>query len=139
MHVTLVQSMESPIFDASFWSENEESCSRRRERNKIGDSVLCSCHHACVCMVVNQVGASRVLFASDPRFPNITEFPHCKFTLKHVGNFRKWRAVSKNTRLATSPRNPRFPIYRLCIQTTFPARMSISKSGISGSACDRLL
>ncbi len=38
--------------------------------------------------------------------------------------------------LVTSPRNPRFPIYRLCLQTTFPVRMSIFKSGISGSACD---
>jgi hypothetical protein len=32
-----------------------------------------------------------------------------------------------------SPRNPRFPIYRSCLQTTFPARMSIFKSGISRS------
>jgi hypothetical protein len=35
---------------------------------------------------------------------------------------------------AISPRNPRIPIYRLCFQTTFPARMIIFKSGISGSA-----
>jgi hypothetical protein len=35
--------------------------------------------------------------------------------------------------IATSPRNPRFQIYRECIQTTFPVRMSIFKSGISGS------
>ncbi len=34
----LHQSTESPIFDASFWSENGVSCSH--ERNKIGDSVL---------------------------------------------------------------------------------------------------
>ncbi len=33
-----------------------------------------------------------------------------------------------------SPRNPRFPIHRRCLQTTFHARMSIFKSGISGSA-----
>jgi hypothetical protein len=38
-----------------------------------------------------------------------------------------------------SPRNPRFPIYRLCLQTTFPARVSIFKSGISGSDCSRAL
>jgi hypothetical protein len=34
------QSTESPIFEASFWSENGVSCSH--ERNKIGDSVLWS-------------------------------------------------------------------------------------------------
>ncbi len=34
----LQQSTESPIFDASFWSENGVSSSH--ERNKIGDSVL---------------------------------------------------------------------------------------------------
>jgi hypothetical protein len=34
----LKQSTESPIFDASFRSENGVSCSH--ERNKIGDSVL---------------------------------------------------------------------------------------------------
>jgi hypothetical protein len=34
----LDQSTESPILDASFWSENGVSCSH--ERNKIGDSVL---------------------------------------------------------------------------------------------------
>ncbi len=33
-----VQSAESPIFDAPFWSENGVSCPH--ERNKIGDSVL---------------------------------------------------------------------------------------------------
>jgi hypothetical protein len=33
-----VQSTESPIFDAPFWSENGVSCPH--ERNKIGDSVL---------------------------------------------------------------------------------------------------
>ncbi len=33
------QGTESPIFDASFWSENGVSCSH--ERHKIGDSVLC--------------------------------------------------------------------------------------------------
>jgi hypothetical protein len=33
------QSTESPILDASFWSENGVSCSH--ERNKIGDSVIC--------------------------------------------------------------------------------------------------
>jgi hypothetical protein len=41
--------------------------------------------------------------------------------------------------VASSPRNPRFPIYRRCIQTTFHARMSIFKSGISGSGCVRLV
>jgi hypothetical protein len=35
----LMQSTESPIFDASFGSENGVSCSH--ERHKIGDSVLC--------------------------------------------------------------------------------------------------
>ncbi len=30
---------------------------------------------------------------------------------------------------------PRLPIYRLCLQTAFRARMSIVKSGISGSGC----
>jgi hypothetical protein len=34
----LMQSTESPILDASFWSENGVSCSH--ERNKIGDAVL---------------------------------------------------------------------------------------------------
>jgi hypothetical protein len=33
------------------------------------------------------------------------------------------------------PRNPRFPIYRLCLKTAFRARMRIFKSGISGSDC----
>ncbi len=37
------QSTESPIFDASFWSENGVSCPQcGHERNKIGDSVLWS-------------------------------------------------------------------------------------------------
>jgi hypothetical protein len=37
----LTQSTESPIFDASFWSENGVSCPQcGHERNKIGDSVL---------------------------------------------------------------------------------------------------
>ena len=40
---TAIQSTESQIFDASFWSENGVSWSR--ERNKIGDSVLC-CYNA---------------------------------------------------------------------------------------------
>jgi hypothetical protein len=35
---------------------------------------------------------------------------------------------------ACSPRNPRIPIYRFCLQTAFRARMRIFKSGISGSA-----
>jgi hypothetical protein len=46
------QSTESPILDASFWSENGVSCPQcGHERKKIGDSVLCmidciaSCHH----------------------------------------------------------------------------------------------
>ncbi len=39
---TTKQSTESPIFDASFWSENVVSCPQcGHERNKIGDSVLC--------------------------------------------------------------------------------------------------
>jgi hypothetical protein len=33
-----MQSTESPIFDAQFWSENGVSCPHKR--NKIGDSVL---------------------------------------------------------------------------------------------------
>ncbi len=38
---TTMQSTESPIFDASFWSENGVSCPQcGHERNKIGDSVL---------------------------------------------------------------------------------------------------
>ncbi len=49
--------------------------------------------------------------------------------------FARW--VYIDTRM-TSPRNPRFPICRRCIQTTFHARMSIFKSGISGSAHDSL-
>jgi hypothetical protein len=40
--------------------------------------------------------------------------------------------------LATSPRNPRFPIYSVCIQKKFHVRMSIFESGISGSACNLL-
>ncbi len=37
----LKQSTESPILDASFWSENGVSCPQcGHERNKIGDSVL---------------------------------------------------------------------------------------------------
>jgi hypothetical protein len=34
------------------------------------------------------------------------------------------------TLYSASPRNPRFPIYRLCIQTTFRDRVSIFKSMI---------
>ncbi len=41
-------------------------------------------------------------------------------------------------RFAISPRNPRIPIYRFCLQTAFRARMRIFKSGISGSVCNRL-
>jgi hypothetical protein len=36
-----VQSTESPILDAPFWSDNGVSCPC--ERNKIGDSALCVC------------------------------------------------------------------------------------------------
>ncbi len=36
-------------------------------------------------------------------------------------------------RVTVSPRNPRIPIYRFCLQTAFRARMRIFKSGISGS------
>jgi hypothetical protein len=43
--VCFIQSTESPILEAPFWSENGVSCPR--ERNKIGDSALCS---HCVCV-----------------------------------------------------------------------------------------
>ncbi len=36
-------------------------------------------------------------------------------------------------RMLARPLNPRFPIYRLCLKTTFRSRMSIFTSGISGS------
>jgi hypothetical protein len=35
------------------------------------------------------------------------------------------RCSQKHHVVYTSPRNPRIPIYRTCLQTTFPARMSI--------------
>ena len=38
--------------------------------------------------------------------------------------------------VGTSPRNPRFPIVHFVIQSAFRARMSIFKSGISGSECE---
>jgi len=39
--------------------------------------------------------------------------------------------------ISTSPRNPRFPIAHFDILTAFRARVSIFKSGISGSELDR--
>ncbi len=66
----VVQSKESPIFDASFWSENGVSCPQcGHERNKIGDSVLwCGvkgranepCYRACKRAVLKGVPTSRV-------------------------------------------------------------------------------
>ena len=50
-----------------------------------------------------------------------------------LGSIRLGLQNATNQAVATRPRNPRFPSYRVCIQTTFPARMSILKSGIPGS------
>ncbi len=62
-----------------------------------------------------------------------------------IGDFGDWlRALRRCVALsiecfvfcktvASSPRNPRFPIYRFSSQTAFRARVSIFKSGISGS------
>jgi hypothetical protein len=47
--------------------------------------------------------------------------------------FARWAYKNTNARNDISPRNPRFPIYRVCLQTKFRARVSNFKSGISGS------
>ena len=53
-------------------------------------------------------------------------------TRKHTRMARTPLNTAGTNARPTSPRNPRFPIYRLCLQTTFHVRMSIFKSGISG-------
>jgi uncharacterized protein YjbI with pentapeptide repeats len=50
-----------------------------------------------------------------------------------VSDSAKFPTVPKKYAVYPSPRNPRIPIYRFCLQTAFRARMRIFKSGISGS------
>jgi hypothetical protein len=65
-----IQSTESPIFDAPFWSENWVSCPH--ERNKIGDSVLWLHHcpyRAGTCRAIPSRPASGGL-QPDPEIPD---------------------------------------------------------------------
>ncbi len=60
----------------------------------------------------------------------------------HLANLVQKKSIYRSQRIAIiscvcvcRPRNPRFPIYRLCLQTSFRTRMRIFQSGISGSVC----
>jgi len=89
-----------------------------------------------------QPSATSPLFLDNLHFGQIAKSVNNQSRLTLLAICPKWRLSKKRGLVAGwsmcdirfySPRNPRFPIVHFDIQTAFRARVSIFKSGISGS------
>jgi hypothetical protein len=125
-----IQSTESPIFDAPFWSENGVSCPQcGHERNKIGDSVLC--YYLCnnFARWLQKIVATCEAMCRRMCSWMCWFFGGCGYYL--CNNFARWLQKI----VATRALNPRFWMPIFGQRTGFRARMNEIKSGIpcSGS------